>query len=74
MKQEQLREQCKYLKWCKGIPFYQIANSIGMDKYSFYNFISGRKAKLGYKKEWLLKEYIKELSDEKQNEKTHSQH
>ena len=60
MKQELLRKYCKYLKWEKGIPFNMMAESIGMDKYSFYNFISGRKASLGYRKEWLLLNYLKE--------------
>ena len=65
MDQELLRQYCKYLKWSKGIPFYEIADSIGMDKYSFYNFLSGRKASLGYRKEWLLLQYLKEQSNER---------
>lgn len=72
MNQEILRKQCKYLKWNMGIPFCQIAENIGMNRYSFYNFLSGSKASLGYRKEWLLKEYIKEeLSNARLHEKTY---
>lgn len=72
MEQEQLRKYCKWLKWNKGIHFYQIAKKIGMEKHSFYNFLSGKKVSLGYGTEWLLKEYIKEeLSNARLHEKTY---
>lgn len=61
MKQEELRNHCKYLKWNKGIPYNRMAETIGMNKYSFYNFIAGKKASLGYKKAWSLEQFIKEI-------------
>lgn len=60
MKQEELRKRCRFLKWEKGIDYQEIAKAIGMNKFSFYNFISGRRAKLGYRREWLLENYLKE--------------
>jgi len=38
-----------------------MAETIGMNKYSFYNFIAGKKASLGYKKAWSLEQFIKEI-------------
>lgn len=60
MNQEELREKCRFLKWNKGIQYSEIAEAIDMNKNSFYNFISGRQAKLGYKHYQLLINYVKE--------------
>ena len=58
--QEELRQQCKFLKWSKGINYYEIAKAIGMKTYSFYNFISGKKVKISHQLEWRLRNYLKE--------------
>jgi len=60
LNQEELRKKCKFLKWNKGINYYEIAKAIGMKTYSFYNFISGKKVDLGYQREWELNNYLKE--------------
>lgn len=59
-KQDELRKRCKFLKWEKGINYTEIAEAIGMNKNSFYNFISGRRVLLGYRRQWLLDKYLKE--------------
>lgn len=60
MNQAELREKCKFLKWNKGIRFCEIAEAIGMNRNSFYNFVSGRQVKLSYKLQQRLDNYIKE--------------
>lgn len=58
--QEELRKQCKFLKWNKGIKYSDIAKEIGMSTNSFYNFISGRKVRISYKIQQRLINLIKE--------------
>ena len=58
-KQEQLRKRCKFLKWNNGISFSEMAEAIGMKKRSFYNFVSGSKARISRQKEIKLIEFIK---------------
>lgn len=60
MKQDELREKVRFLKWHEGIDYKDIASFIGLDMNSFYNFISGKKVDLGYKAKWRLETFIKE--------------
>ena len=59
-RQERARANCKFLKWSKEIDYKEMAKAIGMSENSFYNFISGRKANLGYSRIVKLEKYIKE--------------
>lgn len=56
--QDELRKRCRFLKWEKGIDYQEIADAIGMNKFSFYNFMAGRRAAIGYRREWLLNNYL----------------
>lgn len=61
MNQEELRKECRFLKWDKGISFKEMAKATNMSEYSFYNFISGRKANLSHKAIYKLTNFIKEM-------------
>ena len=66
-KQEQLRKRCKFLKWNKDVNYSEMAEAIGMKKRSFYNFVSGNKARISRQKEIKLIEFIK-LKEAQANE------
>lgn len=59
-KQEELRKKVRFLKWNNNIDYGEIADAIGMSRFSFYNFIGGKKVDLGYKTIWKLEQYINE--------------
>lgn len=62
MKQEDIRQKCKYLKWSKDVSYREMAEYIGMKVNSFYNFISCETVKLSYEKISKLLKLIEELS------------
>ena len=57
-KQEQLRKRCKFLKWAKDVNYSEMAKAIGMNKRSFYNFVSGSKLKISRQKQINLANYL----------------
>ena len=57
-KQELLRKRCKFLKWEKDVNYSEMAEAIGMNKRSFYNFVSGRKCKISRQKQINLINYL----------------
>ena len=59
IKQEELREKAKFLKWSKGINYLEMADAIGMTRNAFYNFVSGKKANLGYQKKKAFMDFAK---------------
>lgn len=61
LENEKIREKVRFLKWSKGIDYKTIAADVGINEYTFYNFISGTKANLGYKKLWMLNNYLESL-------------
>ena len=68
-KQELLRKRCKFLKWAKDISYGEMAQAIGMEKNSFYNFVSGRKCKISRQKQVNLANYL-HLKEIQKDEKT----
>lgn len=63
MKQQELREKVKYLKWHEGIDYKTIASAIGMNENSFYNFLNNDEINLSYKLSWRLQQYILEVQN-----------
>lgn len=61
MNNEEIREKVRFLKWSKGIDYKDIAAACNIKEYTFYNFICGKKANLGYKKLCVLNNYLKSL-------------
>lgn len=59
MNQEKLRQEVKKLKWQKGITFLDVAYYTGINEHTLYNFLSGHKANLGYKKAQILNDYLR---------------
>lgn len=57
-KQELLRKRCKFLKWAKDISYGEMAEAIGMEKNSFYNFVSGKKCHISRQKQINLSNYL----------------
>lgn len=56
--QEILRKDLKRLKWEQGTPFLLVAQETGINQHTLYNFVSGRRANLGYKKAQALYNYL----------------
>ncbi len=60
MTQDEYRKRCKNLKRFKKINYKDIAKAVDINENSFYNFISGRKANLGYTTRVKLDKYLSE--------------
>ena len=57
-KNEVLRKRCKFLKWSKDVSYSEMAEAIGMEKNSFYNFVSGTRCHLSRQKQINLANYL----------------